>query len=376
MTTIGSPRPPSPHAKGRQENRRLRHPAHEAVAESIPPNGDEPGAHVHREAEGDQHSRRATGDHSDVDAQHGTPRAIASEHKQTSGAPRNDGAGSERGRHWSPLRWCLALSAARWPAGRPAAVLVAASLLATIIVFARYARQDYNYGTYKTLVSGGAFLAGTTAIALAAGWWSRAARFAGWIALTALAAVWLPGVVSLVHDVNRARSGFRAPDIAMGERLRELPDGSTVLVDGIGVDSGIGAFQMRMMAAYFVSTTPGTARRGALDHADLHLTRTATAVSSDGALGLRPERGPGARGDRTCARVERRCVPPRAGTRGGRGPLRDVLVRAGAGRQPALPVDDGALGAGGGQPGPGRERPGASQRAPRESGAANGHPHR
>jgi hypothetical protein len=150
----------------------------------------------------------------------------------------------------------LALSAARWPAGRPAGALVAASLLATTIVFARYAGQDYNYGTYKTLISGGALLAGTTAIALAAGWWSRAARFAGWTALAACAAVWIPGVVSLLHDVDHARSGFRAPDIAMGERLRELPDGSTVLVDGIGVDSGIGAFQMRMMAAYFVSTTP------------------------------------------------------------------------------------------------------------------------
>ena len=150
----------------------------------------------------------------------------------------------------------VALAAGRWRLGRPAAALVASSLLATAIVFARYAGQDYNYGTYKTLVSGGALLAGTTAIALAAGWWSRTARVVGWVALIACAAVWIPGVASLLHDVDRARAGFRAPDVAMGDRLRDLPDGSTVLVDGIGVDSGIGAFQMRMMAAYFVSTTP------------------------------------------------------------------------------------------------------------------------
>ncbi len=62
----------------------------------------------------------------------------------------------------------LALTIGRVRLNLVPAVLVAAVLAATGLVYLNYDRSGYNYGTFKTMVSGGALLAGLVVVALLA----------------------------------------------------------------------------------------------------------------------------------------------------------------------------------------------------------------
>ena len=147
------------------------------------------------------------------------------------------------------------------PARAPVA-LAAAVLLATAFVFNNYHRSGFNYGTYKTVISGGALLAGVIVVGLLARADTRRATALSVTAVVACGLVWALGATSLMRDEHRSRPGFRQQDRALGAALRALPPGSSVLVEGADAGGTPDMFQLRMMTAYFVTTSPSFSASG------------------------------------------------------------------------------------------------------------------
>lgn len=133
--------------------------------------------------------------------------------------------------------------------------VVACVAVTTAAVFVRYRFMDeLPYQVYKGLTSGAAILAGLVVVGLAA---SRATggRTARLLAIGLVTAVWVPVTSSVLQASAEGGTGFRAADVEMGRALQDLPPGSVVLVEGAAPDER--SFQMRMMAAYFGTGTPG-----------------------------------------------------------------------------------------------------------------------
>ena len=215
-----------------------------------------------------------------------------------------------------------------WPAGRPAAVLVAASLsprssssrsrgrTTTTAPTRRWSREERSWRNNGHRACSGGW---SPAVASPGGFRSPPSRRCGSPSSYRWSTTSTAPAPASARRISRSANGCASYPTAArcsstGSRRfgrRRLPD----------ADHG------RLLRLH----DSGTARQGALDHADLHLTPTATAVSSDGALGLRPGRGSGARRDRT-SRVSSEVRTAACRHQRWTWPATDVLVRARAGR--------------------------------------------
>ena len=129
----------------------------------------------------------------------------------------------------------------------------------TLLLYWKYKQGDfYGYGAYKTLLSGGALLAGLLVVALAVAS-GRLARL-GIVALALCLAVWLPVTGDLLERQRNGGQGFRADDRALGEVLETVPDDEVVLVEGMTDDGD--AFRLRMSSAYFLVSSSEQADEG------------------------------------------------------------------------------------------------------------------
>jgi hypothetical protein len=153
--------------------------------------------------------------------------------------------------------YVVGLTPLRRPRGSQLLLLVVAAgvLLTTAVVYVRFRYSSpLPYQTYKGLTSGGAILAGIVVLALVTSTSSRG-RTIRRVAIGAVIAVWVPVTASILQATVLGGTGFRAADVQMGRTLRALPQGSVVLVEGPANDER--SFQLRMMAAYFGTSTPG-----------------------------------------------------------------------------------------------------------------------
>lgn len=165
-----------------------------------------------------------------------------------------------------PPRWGLAAAGA-------------VPALVTVALVANYQYLDpYPYGSFKSLISGGALLAGVLLLALASSGTRRSMPLVVGGA-AACVAIWLPVSAQLLDNVADADAGFRREDVALGRALRDLPTRSTVLVEGAA--EAPGSFQMRMMGAYMGSGYAGLHMEG--------LGSTGSYLTPGGLPGWRPD---------------------------------------------------------------------------------------
>jgi hypothetical protein len=117
----------------------------------------------------------------------------------------------------------------------------------TLILYWKYKHgDDYGYGTYKALLSGGALLGGLLMLSLA----SPSAR---WLPLRLVAAgvcvaVWVPVTANALQHQRYGGQGFRESDNALIAELKSLPRRDVVLVEGAADNST--SFQLRMTTSY------------------------------------------------------------------------------------------------------------------------------
>jgi hypothetical protein len=130
---------------------------------------------------------------------------------------------------------------------RATAALVAGVGGITLLTYLKYKfGDDYGYGAYKALISGGALLAGLLMLALA----SPSARWpAGRAAAAALClAVWVPVSAEILQRQYDGQQGFRQSDNALIHELPKLPRDRVVLVEGAAENQF--SFQLRMTTGY------------------------------------------------------------------------------------------------------------------------------
>jgi hypothetical protein len=191
---------------------------------------------------------------------------------------------------WAAIAGLLIVAAAAVAAIIPARRLISprATLLAMALgilvttgaIFVRYrVLDDLPYQVYKALISGGAVLAGLAVIGLIPLARSRL-RAVGVVALGCVAAIWIPVTSDNLQASVDPGTGFREADVEMGRAVAELPEGSTVLVEGAAPDAR--SFQFRMMASYFGGRAPGVTMVG--------LGSTASYLTGGGAPEWRPAR--------------------------------------------------------------------------------------
>ncbi len=191
---------------------------------------------------------------------------------------------------WAAIAGLLIVAAAAVAAivpGRrlisPRATLLAMALgilVTTGAIFVRYrVLDDLPYQVYKALISGGAVLAGLAVIGLIPLARSRR-RAVGIVALGCVAAIWIPVTSDNLQASVDPGTGFREADVEMGRALADLPEGSTVLVEGAAPDAR--SFQFRMMASYFGGRAPEVTMVG--------LGSTASYLTGGGAPEWRPAR--------------------------------------------------------------------------------------
>ena len=133
-------------------------------------------------------------------------------------------------------------------ARRPLLALALAVGGTTVALYAKYKfGDDYGYGAYKALVSGGALLAGLLTVTLA----GESAGLLPWRAAAAgvCLAVWLPVTAGILQTQRNGSQGFREADRALIGELERLPRDDVVLVEGAA--EGPTAFRLRMTAGYF-----------------------------------------------------------------------------------------------------------------------------
>jgi hypothetical protein len=168
----------------------------------------------------------------------------------------------------------------RMPAGpRRAVVALGIGLVGvTLASYYRYKHGNgYGYGTFKTLVSGGALLAGVLAIVLAA---ERERGRAGSLLAAGVAlAVWAPVSAGLLQEQHDGNEGFRDGDRQLIRAIERLPATNRVLVEG-AADTET-SFHMRMSAGYAASV---------LDRPIDGIGTTATYFTGGGSPNWRPSR--------------------------------------------------------------------------------------
>jgi hypothetical protein len=117
----------------------------------------------------------------------------------------------------------------------------------TLILYAKYKYgDDYGYGAYKALLSGGALLGGLLMLVLA----SPTAR---WLPLRVAAAglcvaVWIPVTTDALEHQRNGSQGFRESDNALIAKMQTLPRRDVVLVEGAAYNAS--SFQLRMTTSY------------------------------------------------------------------------------------------------------------------------------
>jgi hypothetical protein len=131
----------------------------------------------------------------------------------------------------------------------PLGAVGVAALAVTGAVYVRYKYvDDYGYGAYKSLISGGTLFAGLLVLALAAraGPRLRPAQLVLW---GCCVAIWSPVASLLLERQREGELGFREVDREVGRSIERLPRSSVVLVEGV-VDTTQG-FDLRMTVSYF-----------------------------------------------------------------------------------------------------------------------------
>jgi hypothetical protein len=106
--------------------------------------------------------------------------------------------------------------------------------------------NEYGYGAYKALISGGALLAGLLMLALS----SPSARWrAGRLAAAGIClAVWIPVTAQMLQRQRDGAQGFRESDNALIAALEALPVKDVVLVEGAAENNV--SFALRMTTGY------------------------------------------------------------------------------------------------------------------------------
>ena len=143
-----------------------------------------------------------------------------------------------------------ALWTLRGPGRRPLLTLVAAVGATTLALYAKYKfGDDYGYGAYKALISGGTLLAGLLMLTLATG----AAGLLPWRAAAAgvCLAVWVPTTAGILNAQRDGSQGFREADRGLIGRLERLPADDVVLLEGASDTAGNSDFRLRMTGGYF-----------------------------------------------------------------------------------------------------------------------------
>ena len=132
----------------------------------------------------------------------------------------------------------------------PMLALVAGVAGVTAALYVKYKfGDDYGYGTYKALISGGALLGGLLAVALASG---SAAWRPGRIAAAGVClAVWGSTTAVILQHQRFGLQGFRETERATLDRLEALPAGDVVLVDGAAENDF--SFKLRLTAGYLAA---------------------------------------------------------------------------------------------------------------------------
>jgi hypothetical protein len=146
--------------------------------------------------------------------------------------------------------------AAAWTMARPERRAVATLAIGvggiTLLAYFKYKHLDeYGYGTYKAMISGGTLLAGLLMLSLAspsARW--RAARVA---AAGICVAVWVPLSANGLQHQRSGSQGFREADNALIYELDGLPHKADVLVEGASEDPF--SFHLRMTTAYVAAAS-------------------------------------------------------------------------------------------------------------------------
>jgi hypothetical protein len=106
--------------------------------------------------------------------------------------------------------------------------------------------DDYGYGAYKALISGGALLAGLLMIALSSP--SARCHAARLAAVGVCLAVWVPVTAQMLQRQRDGNQGFRESDNALIAALEALRPRDVVLVEGAAENQA--SFQLRMTASY------------------------------------------------------------------------------------------------------------------------------
>jgi hypothetical protein len=124
----------------------------------------------------------------------------------------------------------------------------------TLATYLKYKVGDeYGYGAYKALISGGALLAGLLMLALA----SPSARSrSGRVAAAAVClALWVPVTAQMLQAQRNGAQGFREGDNALIPALERLPARDVVLVEGAAPNAR--SFQLRMTTGYVAEASEG-----------------------------------------------------------------------------------------------------------------------
>lgn len=121
----------------------------------------------------------------------------------------------------------------------------------TLATYLKYKFGDeYGYGAYKALISGGALLGGLLMLALASpSARSRSGRLAAAGVCTAL---WVPLTAQLLDQQRNGAQGFRESENALIPALARLPPRDVVLVEGAAPNAA--SFQLRLTTAYVAAT--------------------------------------------------------------------------------------------------------------------------
>ncbi|MEA2132646.1 MAG: hypothetical protein QOC68_555 [Solirubrobacteraceae bacterium] len=130
---------------------------------------------------------------------------------------------------------------------RPLLILAAGAGGMTVLTYAKYKfGDDYGYGAYKALISGGTLLTGLLIVALA----SSTARLRGGrlVAAGICLAVWVPVSAVALQRQRDGAQGFREADRGLIDALQRLPAKDVVLVEGLAEDDF--SFRLRLTTGY------------------------------------------------------------------------------------------------------------------------------
>jgi hypothetical protein len=149
----------------------------------------------------------------------------------------------------------------------------------TLAAYLKYKDGDeYGYGTYKALISGGTLLAGLLMLALA----SPSARSrAGRVAAAAVClALWVPVTAQMLHAQRNGAQGFREGENALIPALERMRARDVVLVEGAAPNPD--AFHLRLTTGYIAASSERRRIEG--------LGSTSTYFTSAGSDAWRPAR--------------------------------------------------------------------------------------